>query len=92
MPPSVETLWERLSSRGTEDKEIVIKRFNTARKELEYSKNFQYFVINDDLNQAYTQVYNFITKNIPFSLSKEEGIKHSQKLLSSFTEKRYTEE
>ena len=91
MPPSVDSLWERLNLRGTEDKEIVIKRFNTARKELESSHNFQYFVINDDLDKAYNQIYNFITKNIPFSLSKKEGIEHSQQLLSSFKEKIYTD-
>ena len=87
MPPTIEELWKRLNSRGTDNEETIIKRFNTARRELEYSNKFHYFVINNDLDQAYTQIYNFITKSIPFNLSREEGIKHSQKLLESFKEK-----
>jgi guanylate kinase len=87
MPPTTEELWKRLNSRGTDNEETIIKRFNTARRELEYSNKFHYFVINNDLDQAYTQIYNFITKSIPFNLSREEGLKHSQKLLESFKEK-----
>lgn len=52
MPPSVETLEQRLRGRHTEDEETIQRRLNEAKREIEAGKNFDYTVINDNLEDA----------------------------------------
>lgn len=58
MPPSYEELNRRLSSRGTDAPEVIAKRMKTALDEIAEAKNYDYIVVNDDLNEA---VEDFIT-------------------------------
>jgi len=52
MPPSFEVLSQRLENRGTESKEVIIKRLANAKLELALKDRFQYVVVNDKLSQA----------------------------------------
>lgn len=52
MPPSVETLETRLRGRKTEDEETIQKRLHEAKREIEAGKNFDYKIINDNLEDA----------------------------------------
>lgn len=52
MPPSLEILKARLSGRGTDDIEVIKKRLNEALREIESAKDFDYIVVNDDLDTA----------------------------------------
>lgn len=52
MPPSMEELEQRLRSRGTEDESDIQKRLEIARNEIAHSKDYDYLVVNDDLNKA----------------------------------------
>jgi len=56
LPPSVELLFRRLTDRGTEEEETLRRRLNTAIKELEAAKAFDFFVINEELDQAVDEV------------------------------------
>ena len=60
IPPSKEILIERLKDRGTDTEEEINTRLNSAKKEMEEMHNFQYLVINDDLNQAIQEVNEII--------------------------------
>ncbi|MBR1553773.1 MAG: guanylate kinase [Oscillospiraceae bacterium] len=51
-PPSFETLRQRLEHRGTETPEVIEKRVNAAKKELEMKINYDYCIINDILDDA----------------------------------------
>ncbi|MCL2743546.1 MAG: guanylate kinase [Planctomycetaceae bacterium] len=51
-PKSVEVLKERLLGRGTESEAAMNRRLETALKELEHAGQFQFVVINDDLETA----------------------------------------
>ncbi len=51
-PPSLETLEARLRGRHTEDEETIQKRLNVVKEELVLSKQYDYRVVNDDLNAA----------------------------------------
>ncbi|MBR0483511.1 MAG: guanylate kinase [Oscillospiraceae bacterium] len=51
-PPSFETLRQRLEHRGTEPPEVIEKRVNAAKKELEMKSNYDYCIINDVLDDA----------------------------------------
>lgn len=56
MPPSMRELVRRLKKRNTEDTEKIIKRFKKAYQEINYYNNYNYVVINDDLDTAVRKV------------------------------------
>ena len=51
-PPSFEVLENRLRGRKTESEEAIQKRLNFVKIEMENSKNFDFVVINDNLETA----------------------------------------
>lgn len=56
MPPSWEDLERRLRARGTERPDAVERRLSTAQLELTQAAEFDYRVVNDDLERAIGQV------------------------------------
>lgn len=51
-PPSFIALHDRLRRRGTEAPEIIQERLEKARRELTLINDYDYIVINDDVNNA----------------------------------------
>jgi guanylate kinase len=56
LPPSGRVLVERLRGRGTESEERIRRRMDTARGELEAVEEFDYVVVNDDLDRALDEI------------------------------------
>lgn len=56
LPPSIAELRHRLEVRGTETKEVIDKRISEARAEIEKALNYEYVVVNDDLEKAIDDV------------------------------------
>lgn len=52
LPPSREELARRLSGRGTESPEVVARRLANAAGEIARAGDFDYLVVNDDLDVA----------------------------------------
>ena len=52
VPPNLEELGNRLTKRGTEDKETINKRLRRALEEMELVEEYDYLVINDTVEQA----------------------------------------
>lgn len=52
MPPSIEELENRLCGRNTETPEVVAQRLAIAKEELKQAYEYDYIIINDDLEQA----------------------------------------
>jgi guanylate kinase len=52
MPPSVEELERRLRGRGTDSKEVILKRIGKAEFELSKAPEFDHVVVNDVLDVA----------------------------------------
>ena len=52
LPPSVETLAERLNSRGQDSAEVIAKRIAAAREEMSHLVEFDYVTINDKFEVA----------------------------------------
>ncbi len=61
-PPTVETLRERLTGRGTETPENIATRLNKAAYEMSFSHSFNVVVVNDDLATACRETENAIKK------------------------------
>ncbi len=52
LPPSIEALEQRLKGRGTDSQEIVDRRMAAVREDVAHVAEFDYVIINDDLNEA----------------------------------------
>lgn len=60
-PPSWDELARRLTSRATDDPEVIAKRLVTARKEIGYAPRYRYWIVNDDLQAAVARMQAVIT-------------------------------
>ena len=61
MPPSAQELERRLKGRGTETPEVIRQRLERAVEESVGIENYDYIVVNDDLDQCVRDVHNIIT-------------------------------
>ncbi len=60
MPPSAKVLEERLRGRGTETDEVIKKRLSRANEEAVGIENYDYIVINDNLQDSVECVHEII--------------------------------
>ena len=61
LPPSYETLRKRLYGRNTDASEEIERRLKNAKGEIEQAGMYQYVVVNDDLEVAFSQVSAIVT-------------------------------
>lgn len=59
-PPSGRALHGRLTGRGTEDPSDVERRIRNARAELEHADDFDYVIVNDELDRAVREVRSIV--------------------------------
>jgi guanylate kinase len=52
LPPSMEELKNRITRRGTESEKEILRRFEAAYKEINYVSRYNYFIINDKVDDA----------------------------------------
>ena len=60
LPPSKEVLFERLSKRHSSDKLIAEERMQQFERDLLHWINYDYVIINNDLNECYLKIRNLI--------------------------------
>lgn len=59
-PPSAVELNTRLTGRGTETKEVIEARMKRAIEEVDYMKDYDYLVVNDDLDICMEELHSII--------------------------------
>jgi len=64
LPPSKQILYERLSNRDMKDKLIVEERMKQFERDVLHWINYNYVVINDDLDLCYDKIQNLINAEI----------------------------
>ena len=64
LPPSREVLFERLSNRDMKDKLIVEERMKQFEHDVLHWINYDYVVVNDDLNNCFSKIHNLINAEI----------------------------
>ena len=64
LPPSKDVLFERLSNRDMKDKLIVDERMKQFGRDVLHWINYDYVVINANLEKCYTKIYNLINAEI----------------------------
>ncbi len=60
--PNMEVLAKRLEDRKTDTKDVIELRLANAKKELEYETEYDYTVVNDNLEKACQELINIINK------------------------------
>lgn len=60
LPPTMEELKKRLVNRDTETEEEINTRFKNAFRELDFVGEYDYFVVNNTVNQAVKDIENII--------------------------------
>ena len=85
LPPSKEILFQRLSNRDMRDKLIVGERMKQFERDVLHWINYDYVVINDDLNLCYERIQKLIDSEIsngPKDYDKNYIKDHVDKLTS----------
>jgi guanylate kinase len=85
LPPSKEVLFERLSNRDMKDKLIVEERMKEFSRDVLHWINYNYVIVNDDLDECYSKINNLIDAEInngSKDYDKEYIRKHVEKLTS----------
>lgn len=60
LPPSIKELENRLRSRGTDSEEVITKRMEKARDEISHFNEYDYIVVNDNIEEVFEQVKSII--------------------------------
>jgi guanylate kinase len=70
-PPTLSELKKRLENRHTDTQEVIDRRVKMARREIQRVSEYEYLLINDDLDQAADKL-RLIAKVARFKKSNEE--------------------
>ena len=73
LPPNIKVLKQRLLNRHEGQKELIEKRMNKFNEEVSHWKEYNYVVINDDLNMCYEKILSII-------ISEKKGVSQKQNL------------
>ena len=85
LPPSKKVLFERLSNRDMKDKLIVEERMKEFSRDVLHWINYDYVIVNDNLDECYSKISNLIDAEInngSKDYDKEYIRKHVSKLTS----------
>lgn len=63
-PPSLESLRKRLLGRGTDGQDVINLRLENAKLELTRKNDYDYLVVNDDLDKAYSDLSKIVKEII----------------------------
>ena len=84
LPPSKEVLFDRLSNRHMRDNLIVEERMKQFSRDVLHWINYDYVVINEDLNLCYSKILNLINAEINNG-SKDYDIEYIRKHVEKLT-------
>ena len=73
LPPNIKVLKQRLLNRHEGQKELIEKRMNKFNEEMSHWNEYNYVVINDDLNMCYEKILSII-------ISEKKGVSQKQNL------------
>jgi guanylate kinase len=78
LPPSIDTLRQRLIGRGRDDKQVIDKRMSAAAAEMSHFDEYDFLVVNDDFDQACTELAGIIQQkwSNTANLVSEVALKH----------------
>ena len=85
-PPSIAELEKRLRGRGTETEEVIRKRLARAAEEAEGMEDYEYLVVNDDLQECVEEIHSIVKAAKRASRRNTEFINNIRGELNVLTE------
>ena len=73
LPPSVQALKDRLLNRHQNQKKLIEQRMNKFNEEITHWNEYNYVVVNDDLETCYNKILSII-------MSEKKGVSQTQNL------------
>jgi guanylate kinase len=80
LPPSITGLRNRLTLRGTDSQEVIEKRMADAKNTITHYKEYDYIIVNDNLEQAFTELCSLIEAKRIKNIEKDSLKKFVDKL------------
>ncbi len=77
-PPTISELRKRLTGRGTEDAETIEKRIERAAEEVRYAYDYDYLLINDDIDKAIADLRDIVSAEHQKEENRTDVIKRLQ--------------
>ena len=77
LPPSVEELERRLRDRRTDAPEVIERRLRDALSDMSHWDEFNHVIINDDLNQAISDLEDVLTGNGEPTATSNEALRRA---------------
>ena len=71
LPPSIQALKDRLLNRHQNQKKLIEERMNKFNEEITHWNEYNYVVVNDDLEMCYNKILNIIK-------SEKKGVSRTQ--------------
>ena len=84
LPPSREILFKRLSNRDMKDKLIASERMKEFYKDVKHWVDYDFVVINEDLNKCYNEISLIINSSIS---ENKKDVKYNKKLIQEHVDK-----
>tara|TARA_B100000029_G_scaffold247972_1_gene244903 strand:- start:5038 stop:5652 length:615 start_codon:yes stop_codon:yes gene_type:complete len=72
LPPSKDVLLQRLISRGESKEELIKTRMQQFNKDILHWKDYDFVVVNEDLNDCYKQIIGYLEKTINYNKANIE--------------------
>ena len=73
LPPNIQVLKNRLLNRHKGQKKLIKQRMNKFEEEISHWNEYNYVVVNDDLEVCYNEIFNII-------MSEKKGVSQTQNL------------
>lgn len=85
MAPSMEEVKRRIKMRGDENNEQIISRFKVAYNEINQVNNYNYVVVNDDLQESVRKVEAIlISEKLRVDRIEELAIENQEEIIHEF--------
>lgn len=76
LPPSTEILEQRLQNRGQDDDHVIARRMRDAVTEMSHHDEFDYILVNDVFERAFTELKSIIIANRLTRDRQQQNLKH----------------
>ena len=84
LPPSMQSLEERIRNRGDEDRKVIDLRLKNAKDELMHASEYKHIIVNDSFDKAADELFNIIAQNESLNQSNEEEVQQFLAQLLSY--------
>ena len=80
LPPNIKILKERLLNRHGGEEKLIKERMNKFNEEVSHWREYNYVVVNDDLDKCYEKILSIIASEKKGSSQKQNSIEIEQKI------------